>query len=342
MRSSIAAGCAAVMLVGAVSAYSANPRAGIFGAQGHPEARQLVRDGGFGFVRFRLLWATAQFAPPTLCDPHIDFDNEGFEDAVNRAREDGLDIVATVRGTPWWSAGGTNGQYPSGKDDNSPPLDAAHFRNYTREVARHFCGRVKYFDLWNQPRPHRTFWDGSVAQFRELILEPGIQGVHEGCPSALVVAPSTGSVGGDIDIGRWVREDGDGAFIPGIDVYSFHNQGGVDEQLTALDQMNQWCNNHPICSRYMLTEFGDNGPYPGAEMVDVLQRCESRPLCVGAVIFYLHAGDFPPGSDERTKCLLNAEGLIRDRFCVVEKHNTGVHTEPCPCSASKPGCAPGS
>lgn len=307
-------------------AQAGNPKAGIFGYQGRPETRDLLIAGGFGLVRMRQPWADSQYAKPVGCEQFINF----YADPdVDRARQDGLDILLTLRGTPGWAN--------NDEDDSFPPLDASYFYNYARAVAQHYCGRVKFFDLWNQPKPTKQYWSGTVKQYRELILKPGIRGVHEGCATAQVVAPSTGSPNGDIDINRWVKED-DGTLIPGIDVYSFHNQSGVTQQLRTLRQMRDWCDRHLLCAAFMLTEFGDDGPSPGQEMVDVLQRCESYPKCLGSVIFYWHAADIE--TDLRAKALLDVNGLVRNRLCVVEHHNTGQHFAPCPCNDSKPGCAP--
>jgi len=319
-------------LVSASVARAGDPYAGIFFVNPHPEVRQLVNAAGFGLVRMRFLWDQVQTSPPAGCDPHINWNWSDFENQVNAAVADGYTIVVTLKGTPAWANG--NQSY------NHPPLDPSYFENFTRAVAQHFGSRIKYFDLWNEPDGN-TYWTGSRNDYVRLILKPGIKGIHEGWASAKVVAPSTSGAGDQINVDAWVR-DTDGSLVPGIDEYSTHLPYTTsDDQVSVLGSMNTWCNNHLPCDGFLVTEFGDNGSDPGGEVNQVLNACASPGYvwCDSAVVFYLHQADGTPGDFFTPFALLDVNGLPKERFCKIEKRNTGVQVAPCPCTNGGPGCS---
>lgn len=330
-RMPVAFAVSALFLLCVPLARAVDPYAGIFGLQGHPEVRSLVKSAGFGWVRLRFIWSDAQQSQPAGCDANINWNSMDFENEVNAAVQDGYQIMATIRGTPKWANGGVD-------DPARPPTDPAFFQNWAALVSAHFCGRVTAWDLWNEPNQN-NYWTGTAKQYRDLILKPGIAGIQQGCPSALVVAPSVAG-GSTATVNTYTRENGNGALIPGIDAYSIHlPYSDVNTQLGVMDDMNAWCNPKPECPQYFITEFGDKGDDAGTEMNQVLNKCFNQLSCFMAMVFHLHAADWAANSPWKPYTLLNDDGLPKNRFCKVEQHNNGTQVAPCPCSANAPGCA---
>lgn len=99
-----------------------------------------------------------------------------FDRFVNYAVAHGMDVVYTMGLPPPWATGGTctvdTAYYERGKPDLAgcgvAPADLATWRAYVTFVAQRYKGKIKYFELWNEP--DATF-DGSGYQLAALARE---------------------------------------------------------------------------------------------------------------------------------------------------------------------------
>lgn len=161
-----------------------------------PEGEQLERQldrvaaAGIGWVRIDFVWAVVQPVEGV-------FDWRIYDRIAAEAEERGLEVFATLAYTPGWA---TSGPLLSGV-----PADAAKWREFCRRAARRYAGTIRFWGLWNEPNLPR-FWSGSRGQYLDVVLGPGIEGVRDGNPEALVGGPELAHLtSGDSDWYDWLR-----------------------------------------------------------------------------------------------------------------------------------------
>jgi hypothetical protein len=165
------------------------------------------------------------------------------DDAVNEARARGLEVLATLWGTPRWANGGGTASVP--------PANAADYAQAAQWLAAHFRGRVSAWEVWNEPNLS-DFWQGSVAQYASL-LKAAYPAFKSGDPSARVVlgGPSTN----DAD---WLRKLYAAGAKGTFDVMSTHPYMGVaDAPPEARDDGTRYTIAHVRAVHRLMVRNGD-------------------------------------------------------------------------------------
>jgi len=143
------------------------------------------------------------------------------------AANNATDLLFTLAGTPEWAA--------TVKDDTScryqqnglgfcqPPVDVnadgsgsdQHWKDFVTAVATHAAGRIKYWEIWNEPSDHLQ-WKGTFAQLARMTGDAGtiIKNID---PAARIVSP--GPVTGDYTFMSQFLNAGGAATV---DVLAFH------------------------------------------------------------------------------------------------------------------------
>lgn len=186
------------------------------------EASRLARlrvtaEVGCGLYRTDLPWAETEPHPGV-------FDPGPLDRRVEAARGLGLEVVAILcYGTPWAN---------DSADPLAPPRDPADFGAYAGRVAAHLRGRVRRYEIWNEPNVGPLFWHGTLggdpAGYARL-LAAASRAVREADPAAEI------AIGGTMypDVGRGLVLPGTVRFLeslgradPGIgaaaDAVAFH------------------------------------------------------------------------------------------------------------------------
>ncbi|MDP1863756.1 MAG: endo-1,4-beta-xylanase [Thiobacillus sp.] len=100
---------------------------------------------------------------------------ENLDSAVARARARGIQIMLTLGQTPPWAAARPMEKVPNGWGASSEPKSMADWENYIRTVVTRYKGKIKYYELWNEPRlrevdPYRATagFTGTAKQMLEM------------------------------------------------------------------------------------------------------------------------------------------------------------------------------
>lgn len=142
-----------------------------------PITASAAKELGIGSVRLTgALWPTVQPSSATLW-------NWGPADSeVNAALAAGLDPLLILGYTPPWA------QANPKADQVSLPNSTADFTAYVDAVCARYAGKVKYYQIWNEPEPG-AFLDGTIQQYFDQILVPA--------------SPVVRSHGGLVVLGGW-------------------------------------------------------------------------------------------------------------------------------------------
>lgn len=140
-----------------------------------PRRMQQAVDLGARWDRFPFYWNEIQ---PTANGP---FDFSHLDQVVNYDIANGFKIQGILLGAPGWAVVG-----------GRISLDAWH--KYVFETVKHFKGRIRYWEVWNEPdlvnaEGAGIFWHWSIADYYEL-LKVGYRAVKSADPDAQVLMGS--------------------------------------------------------------------------------------------------------------------------------------------------------
>ncbi|MBI4701889.1 MAG: beta-galactosidase [Deltaproteobacteria bacterium] len=133
--------------------------------------RQLLEQAGVAVIRLDLPWAQIEPKPGA-------FDFSAADPMVDAALASGLSVLGILAyGVPWAST-------EPGADDKYPPDDPADYAAYARKVAEHFAGRIRDYELWNEPNVGWRFFkpqlNGDAARYGKLLVAASAS-VREAC-----------------------------------------------------------------------------------------------------------------------------------------------------------------
>lgn len=106
------------------------------------KAISLMKEAGAGWVRMDFLWDEIEPAPGN-------FQFNKYDAIVNLLVTNNIKILGILNySAPWASEGG---------EWNQPPKDNALFVNYAVRVIERYKGKIKHWEIWNEPDSH-TYW----------------------------------------------------------------------------------------------------------------------------------------------------------------------------------------
>ena len=128
----------------------------------------------------------------------------------------GHDMIYTLGRTPRWASSQPNAYTDYGPGQCAPPADIADWDNYVRAVATRSEGRIKYWELWNEPM-NAKYYCGDIASIVTL-AEHARTIIKSIDPSAMILAPSTDKGFGEAWITSFLSQGGAAT----IDIMTIH------------------------------------------------------------------------------------------------------------------------
>jgi len=114
------------------------------------ESLRLLREAGFRWIRQEFPWEDIEI------HAQGDFTDcrhggcisawEKYDHIVDLADKYGIDIIARLSNPPAWSR-----HDGDGRGTFAPPDDLADFGDFVEAVVRRYQGRVRYYQIWNEP-----------------------------------------------------------------------------------------------------------------------------------------------------------------------------------------------
>jgi len=128
-------------------------------------------------------WPVARFGAFRMWDAAVSWEKlepvpghwqfERLDKLVSLALSNGVEPLLTLGITPRWAASRPDQPFVYGNGGNSPPREMQDWENYVRTVAIRYKGRIKYYELWNEPTfdeidKGKGFYAGSARTMVEL------------------------------------------------------------------------------------------------------------------------------------------------------------------------------
>ena len=148
---------------------------------------ELLARAGIGLIRQEIQWVEIEpHAKGVYIDNHGEDSWAKFDRMVDLARGFGIEVLARLDRPPPWATPGFNPQVnPS---IQMPPADFTDFADFAAAVAERYRGKVKYFQIWNEPNLFGE-WGGrppDPAAYLDMLREVGAA-VRAANPDAVIV-----------------------------------------------------------------------------------------------------------------------------------------------------------
>jgi hypothetical protein len=157
-----------------------------------PEKRersvQVVADAGFHWLRQEFPWEDIEIHDKgdfedRRHEPHRSA-WEKYDHIVGLAEQHGLEVVPRLSNPPAWTraAGDAAGTY-------APPDDLADWGDYVYTVVSRYRGRIRYYQLWNEPNIYPEWGEQPVdpEAYTRLLCE-GYRRAKEADPEAVIIS----------------------------------------------------------------------------------------------------------------------------------------------------------
>ena len=135
---------------------------------------QVTQELGSEWARIHVQWREAEPAKGLLNEWWM----AEYEEAVDRARAAGQQVVVMIYNAPAWAADDPTGNVPA---------NPADFAAFASKLAERLRGKVAGYEVWNEPNFER-FWNGGpdAAAYADL-LKAAYPAIHAADPAAKVV-----------------------------------------------------------------------------------------------------------------------------------------------------------
>lgn len=146
---------------------------------------EMAREAGLGWVKQLLPWEALELRRGVFRHEGTNRSTwERYDEIVAMAERRGLQIIFRLDRPPPWA----RGHKPNPPDGQVPPASLEDFGNYVAAVAQHYRGRVRFYQIWNEPNLARE-WGGQTPDpvaYTEL-LKVAYRRIKAVDPSAVVL-----------------------------------------------------------------------------------------------------------------------------------------------------------
>lgn len=158
----------------------------------------MVQAGGFKWIRQVFPWNDIEISgkgnfTDTRHPEQVRSSWEKYDFIVDEAVKRDINIIARLDSPPWWA------RFPGDdleKYHKGPPAKDEDYADFARAVAERYKGKVKYFQIWNEPNLEGE-WGGYAIdpEWYTRLLKAAYIAVKEANPEAVVIsaalAPTT-------------------------------------------------------------------------------------------------------------------------------------------------------
>ncbi len=190
---------------------------------------QLVADAGFGWIKQNVGWRDVEKYQEL--DPK-DWDWFFVDRVVSLAEKYDLDVLLRLDHQPLWTGGWNNG----------PPENPADFGRFCGALAGRYRGRVRAYQVWNEPNLAREWADRrpNPAEYVEL-LKACYVAIKAADPQAIVISAGLAPTGTDnayaMPDDAFLRGMYEAGALPYFDVLGLHAPGYKAPPETSPDEV---------------------------------------------------------------------------------------------------------
>ena len=220
------------------------------------KALAMARDAGFHWIRQQFQWAALE---PDEKGVFVGQFGENtwdlYDDVVAAAEETGLEVIARLDTSPAWAREGN-------AHVTTPPDDLDDFGDYVAAVVSHYRGRIRYYQLWNEPNLSVEWGNNRVdPRATTHLLRVGYERAKEADPDAVILAPALAptiangpEAMNELTFMQAMYDAGAGAYFDIGSVQAYGLRSGPDDRRVGPNDVNF---SRPILFRELMVHNGD-------------------------------------------------------------------------------------
>jgi hypothetical protein len=220
-----------------------------------------------------------------------------LDQCVELAQSRGVEILYTLGITPKWASARPNDGSAYGDGPTAAePKNLDDWRDYVRTVATRYKGKIRYYEIWNEPNL-KNFFSGTPEQMVALARE-AYKILKEVDPSIQVVSPSVLT-----DFGGWGWLDeylskGGSAYTDIVGAHFYiHDKGSPEDSLQLVREVQRVMEKHNLSQKPLWnteTGFGnkqENSYLSDEQSMAYVARSYILNWAVGIERFYWYGWD---------------------------------------------------
>jgi hypothetical protein len=218
---------------------------------------EMIREAGFGWIRQQFPWSSIEpVSKGGFVDRVMFVDTWAVYDSiVDLAEANGLKVIARLDTSPPWARPGND--WP-----HTPPDRLEDFGDFVELVARRYKGRVKHYQIWNEPNLAIEWGRQPVdATGYARLLQVGYERVKKVDPEAIVLAASlsptieeSGQALNELLYLQRLYDAGAARFFDIMSVQAYGLRNGPDDRRLELGDVNF---SRPTLVRELMAKNGD-------------------------------------------------------------------------------------
>jgi hypothetical protein len=116
---------------------------------------QMIKEGGIGWIKQHFPWEEIEFKKGYFFDDKFNKSSwQKFDEIVELARKNNINIVARLDRTPKWAN-------PVNGDPMKIPANLKDYADFVKAFVDHYKGKINYIQVWNEPNLGYE-WTGTV------------------------------------------------------------------------------------------------------------------------------------------------------------------------------------
>ena len=218
---------------------------------------QMIKDAGIGFIRQQFHWEDIERPiKGTFWDDKYGKSSwEKYDNIVDLANEYGLQMIVRLDLPPKWA-------HPNNLWPHTPPEKLDDYGDFVYKVVSRYKGKVKYYQLWNEPNL-AIEWGSKQVSAKEYVqlLKIGYQRAKEADPNVVVIsaalAPTieeTWQALNDQIYLQQMYDEGVKDYFDILSVMAYGLRFGPDDRRLALRDVNF---SRPLLIREIMVKNGD-------------------------------------------------------------------------------------
>ncbi len=144
---------------------------------------EMAANAGIGWVKQQFPWESLEKSSGRYWDDRYNISTwDKFDFIVDTALKYDMQVIARLDRPPDWARA-------EGSSPMSPPRDLADYGRFVGQVAKHYKGKVRYYQIWNEPNLTEEWGNGKVdARAYTELLKVAYQAIKEADPNAYVLS----------------------------------------------------------------------------------------------------------------------------------------------------------
>jgi len=221
------------------------------------ETFQMIKDAGIGWIRQQFPWEDIEEpAKGQYWDTKYNHSTwDKYDNIVQLAQEYGIQVIARLDLPPHWA-------HPGNEWAATPPDNLNDYGDYVYAVVSRYKGKIKYYQLWNEPNLY-TEWGRKSVDAKQYVqlLKIGYERAKEADPNCVIIsaalAPTIEQSWEALDDRIYLQQMYDAGAKSYFDIMSVMAYGlrsGPYDRRLSLGDVNF---SRPILTREIMVKNGD-------------------------------------------------------------------------------------